>query len=163
MKKDRIAVLASIILFCCIMSSAFTQSPIPPTGKLAQQLTGEWRNQYLKIKLRSAKTDSVEVVEADTSNWEAKLQIKPIRTYFIKDGTYHSEYRNLKDSIFRKASGLWAIKGDTLVMTQTQPSHSVLKLHVQIDKQWATFHGMIDFDGEGKLNDEYFGVQKKFK
>jgi hypothetical protein len=162
MKKDKISI-GLFSLLCLVALVAFTQTPVPPNGKLAQQLTGEWRNQYLKIKIRNAKTGSVTIVEADSSNWEARLQIKPIRTHFIQDGTYRSEYRNLQDSVVRKASGLWAIKGDTLIMTQTKPSPGVLKLHVQIDKQLATFHGMIDFDGEGKLNDEYFGVQKKFK
>jgi hypothetical protein len=158
MKKDKITILTSVILFCCVASSALAQTT------LAQQLTGEWRNHYLKIKLHNAKSDRVIEMEADTSNWEAKLQIKPIRTHFIKDGTYYSEYRNLKDSIFRKVAGSWAItKGDTLVMTQTQPSPSVLKLYLKIDNQLATFSGMIDFDGEGITNDEYYGVQKKFK
>ena len=102
-------------------------------------------------------------MEADSSNWEAKLKIKPIRTHFIEDGAYYSDYRNLKDSTVRRPTGAWSLKGDSLTMTQLTPDKSVLKLQLKINNDQATFHGFIDFDGEGVTNDEYFGVQKKFK
>jgi len=131
---------------------------------IAKQLVGEWRNQYVKIGIASHTPGGKPMVmEADTSNWEARIGIKPIRTYFKADGSYYSEYRDLKDSIVRRPAGTWAIiKGDTLVMTQVKPQSSVLKLHISIVKNLATFHGLIDFDGDGKDNDEYYGVQKKF-
>ena len=102
-------------------------------------------------------------MEADSANWEAKLGIKPIRTHFMEDGTYHSEYLNSKDSIVRRPSGTWFIKGDSLTMTELTPEKSVLKVQLKINNDHATFSGLIDFDGEGILNDEYFGVQKRFK
>jgi len=48
-------------------------------------------------------------------------------------------------------------------MAQLTPDKSTLKVYVKINGDHATFHGMIDFDGEGVANAEYFGVQKKFK
>jgi hypothetical protein len=130
---------------------------------LHQQLIGEWRNQSIRIRLNIYdKAANPVVVEADSSSWEARLQIKPIRTHFKNDETYTSEYRNLKDSVIKTASGKWDIKGDSLTMNQLQPEKSTLKLHLSIIKNKATFSGIIDFDGNGKLDDEYFGVQKKF-
>ncbi|MES2108511.1 MAG: hypothetical protein V4577_07185 [Bacteroidota bacterium] len=129
---------------------------------LRSQLIGEWRNVYVKVNMHTKSKPAV-VMEADSSNWEKRLGIKPIRTHFLKDGTYYSEYRNLKDSTVRRPAGTWSLKGDSLSMTQLTPDKSILKLHLSITHDQATFHGMIDFDGEGVDNDEYFGIQKKFK
>lgn len=155
--------IPAIVFFAGITTICTAQTNTTPAGNIARQLTGEWRNQYVRIKVHNAKNDSVQTMEADTSNWEARLQMKPIRTHFLVDGTYYSEYRNLQDSIVMKASGVWTVKSDTLVMTQQKPYGNLMKLHVKIDKQLATFSGLIDFDGEGKPNDEYLGIQKKFK
>ena len=48
-------------------------------------------------------------------------------------------------------------------MTQLKPSKSILKLHVSISNNKATFSGIIDFEGDGIADDEYYGVQRKFK
>jgi len=129
---------------------------------LRSQLIGEWRNVYVKVSMHTKDKPAV-ITEADSSNWEKRLGIKPIRTHFLEDGTYYSEYRNLKDSVVRRPTGTWSLKGDSLSMIQLTPEKSVLKLHLTITNDHATFHGMIDFDGERINNDEYFGVQKKFK
>jgi hypothetical protein len=91
------------------------------------------------------------------------LGIKPIHTNFLANGTYHSEYYNLKDSIIKKAAGNWIIKGDSITMAQQTPSKTLYTYHVSISNGYETFHGIIDFDGEGIANDEYYGIQKKFK
>jgi hypothetical protein len=129
---------------------------------LSAQLVGEWRNVYVKIKVNSLKTGKINTIEADSSNWETRLGIKPIRTHFKNDGTYYSEYRNLKDSIVRMPAGTWFIKGDSLTMLQLKPDKSTLKVKVSIINNHATFSGMIDFDGDGMANDDYYGVQKKY-
>ena len=131
-------------------------------NNLSRQLIGEWRNVYVKIKANSIKTGKLNIMEADSSNWEARLGIKPIRTHFKSDGTYYSEYRNLKDSIVRMPSGTWFIKGDSLTMAQLKPGKSTLKVKVSIVVNHATFNGLIDFDGDGVANDDYYGIQKKF-
>ena len=132
-------------------------------GSLSSQLIGEWRNVYVKIIIHNKTKAGATTVEADSTNWEARLGIKPIRTQFMEDGTYYSEYRNKKDSLVRRPSGTWSITGDSLTMTQLKPDKSLLKVHVKIDNNHATFSGLIDFDGEGVWNDEYFGIQRKFK
>jgi hypothetical protein len=144
----------------CIALCGFTA--ITLQNNLSKQLIGEWRNVYVKIKANSIKTGKLNTMEADSSNWEARLGIKPIRTHFKSDGTYYSEYRNLKDSIVRMPSGTWFIKGDSLTMAQLKPDKSTLKVKVSIANNRATFNGMIDFDGDGVANDDYYGVQRKF-
>jgi hypothetical protein len=134
-----------------------------PSGSLASSLIGEWRNRYVRIRINTYhNSDSAVTMEADSTNWEARLHIKPIRTHYLADGSYYSEYRNGKDSIILRRSGVWMVAGDTLVMTQKIPKPSVLKLHLQIAQGVAIFSGLIDFDGDGKADDEYYGIQKKF-
>ena len=156
MKKNRLYLAAGLAICFIAFASASKNS------SLTLQLIGEWRNVYVKITLHN-KTKPIQTMEADSTNWEARLGIKPIRTHFIQDGTYYSEYLNGKDSIVRRPSGTWNIKGDSLTMTQVKPDQSVLKVQVKINGDHAAFSGLIDFDGEGVLNDEYFGIQKKFK
>ena len=101
-------------------------------------------------------------MEADSSNWEARLHIKPIRTYFREDGTYLSEYRNLRDSVIRTPSGIWTIEGDSLLMTELKPDTSRMKFQLHIENNIATFIGLIDFDGDGVSNELYYGRQRRF-
>lgn len=132
------------------------------SSDLKSELIGEWRNVYVKVIIHNKNKPAV-TMEADSSNWEARLKIKPIRTHFLDDGTYYSDYRNLKDSTVRRPAGTWSLKGDSLMMTQLTPDKSILTVQLKISNDHATFHGLIDFDGEGVNNDEYWGVQKKFK
>ncbi|MDP4150253.1 MAG: hypothetical protein Q8927_16050 [Bacteroidota bacterium] len=110
-----------------------------------------------------ANKDTTVSFEADSSNWEARLHIKPIRTHFLPDGSYYSEYRNVKDSLVQRPAGTWAVSGDSLTMSQSTPEAAVYILHVSIRNGIARFSGLIDFDGDGKRDDEYVGVQKKYR
>ena len=47
-------------------------------------------------------------------------------------------------------------------MNQLTPEKSTIKLKVSIKNNVATFSGIIDFNGDGKVDDDYFGTQKKF-
>lgn len=149
-------------LFTVICSIAISASG--QQNNLSRQLTGEWRNESLKIKINSFNnTDSTITSEAkNVAEWETTLHIRPIRTFFRSDGTYYSEYRTLSDSLFRRPSGTWSIKGDSIIINELLPEKAVFKLHVSIDSDIATFRGLIDFDGDGKADDEYFGTQRKF-
>lgn len=158
MKKNKnILLLIAGFMVCFIAITAFSKINRP-----AKPLIGEWRNVYVKVIMHNKAKPAV-TMEADSTNWEARLGIKPIRTHFMEDGTYYSEYRNTKDSLVRRPAGTWSLNGDSLTMAQVTPDKSTLKVQVKINGDHATFHGMIDFDGEGIANDEYFGVQKKFK
>jgi len=161
MKKNIAWGIITLSGLCLLIFASFSGSK-NFQNDLTKKLVGEWRNVYVKIVIKNAKTGSVATMEADSANWEKRLGIQPIRTHFKSDGSYYSEYRSLKDSVIKRNDGTWFIKGDSLTMAQTSPSKSVLKLHISIKNDHASFHGMIDFDGSGKLDDEYFGVQKKY-
>ena len=156
-KTKKALLLIAAFMACLVGFTSFSKS-----WRLQEPLIGEWRNVYVKIIIHNKAKPTV-TMEADSTNWETRLGIKPIRTHFMEDGSYYSEYRTTNDSLVRRPAGTWSIKGDSLAMAQLTPDKSTLTVHVKINGDHATFHGMIDFDGEGIANDEYFGVQKKFK
>ena len=158
MKKNKKALL----LIAGFMGGLVALTSFSKTGRSPSPLIGEWRNVYVKVIIHN-KTKPAAAMEADSTNWEARLRIKPIRTHFMEDGSYYSEYRTPNDSLVRRPAGKWSVKGDSLTMAQLTPDRSTLTVHVKINGDHASFHGMIDFDGEGVANDEYFGIQKKFK
>lgn len=130
-------------------------------------LVGTWYNTYMKIEMNSYKgKDTLNVLEVDDSNWEQKMGIKPIITYFKGNGTYNSEHRNLNDSIVYNPAGKWEINGDSLFMTDTFPEAGLnyrYKLLINEDhgKVTAEFWGTEDFDQDGKKDDTYYGMQRK--
>lgn len=159
----RKTLLSPTVVFATVLLTilcAFTLKPNVQPG-LGTQLIGEWRNLYVRIRL-NVHGPNRRVIEADSANWETRLRIKPIRTHFNADDTYYSEYRDLRDSIIRIPSGTWVVKGDSIIITQLKPEKSIMKLKVSINKDKATFSGLLDFDGDGKNDDEYFGIQRRF-
>ena len=159
-RRKNFACLIAGLAICFI---AFISASKTRQNSVSSQLIGEWRNVYVKIIIHKKGQPAATTMEADSTNWEARLGIKPIRTHFMENGTYYSEYRNKKDSLVRRPSGTWSVNGDSLTMTQLKPDQSLLKVKVKINNDHATFSGLIDFDGEGVWNDEYLGIQKKFK
>ena len=128
---------------------------------LSKKLVGEWRNIELQIRMNTFNnTDSVQYFEANEGNWEEKMKIKPIRTFFYANGTYHSEHRNLKDSIIFDPGGKWVIYGDSLIMTDTFPELGLrYSYKLEIRNSLARFWGREDCDRDGYADDEYYSAQ----
>lgn len=127
---------------------------------LADDLVGEWRNVYLNVTMPTVgNSDSTATTVCDSSNWEAMLHIKPIHTFFNKDGTYRSEYYTLSDSLFQKTAGTWHFSNDTLIMNES--NGVTYKLRTTIKNHLAEFDGVLDFDEDGKADDHYVGRQRK--
>ena len=132
-------------------------------SELSNQLIGEWHNTSLKITMNTYKnSDSAVVLEVNEQNWEEKMNIKPIKTFFRADNSYNSEHYSLKDSLIYNPSGKWAIEGDTLHMWDTFPNKGLrYKYKLNITHNKAEFRGIEDCDSDGKADDNYFGTQKR--
>ena len=137
---------------------------------LSGQLVGEWRNVYMKVEMYTYNnTDSLKTMEVTEANWEKILNIKTIRTLYKENGSYNSEHKNLQDSIIYNPAGKWSIVGDTLIMTDTFPKKGLnykYKLEIKenngVNKEIiAEFFGVEDFDQDGKIDDKYYGIQRK--
>lgn len=133
--------------------------------ELSERLLGEWRNSSLKIEMKTYKNkDTSFTFEVNENNWEAKMNIKPIRTIFRANRTYNSEHYALNDSLIYNPAGKWLILGDTLHMWDTFPNiDHTYKYKVNFKDDLVKFTGIEDCDGDGKEDDLYTGTQKKQK
>ncbi|MGZ3885104.1 MAG: hypothetical protein ACXVPQ_07670 [Bacteroidia bacterium] len=131
-------------------------------GDLRRQLIGEWRNVTLHVDVITANgTDKNTVWESNEGNWEERLHIKPIRTFFKDDNTFYSEYYNLKDSLIYRPTGKWDLKGNKLTFYYLKPKADTLYFTLSITNGIATFKGKLDWDEDGKKDDLYAGTQRK--
>jgi len=128
-------------------------------SELERAFVGEWQNVSMRIKVWSYnQSDTSFIVDINEDNWDLKMTVKPIITTVYEDGTYTSEFRNSFDSLIYQPKGTWLIDGDSLIMEDHQ---AVYRYQIFIDGDVAEFNSIIDWDGDGELDDEYFGVQKK--
>lgn len=101
--------------------------------------------------------------EVDRPQWEEKLKIKPIRSFFRADSTWNSAHYNLKDSLVYDPSGKWLIAQGKLTMLQLLPSVDTTIYNYNVRSDTATFEALVDWDMDGKKDDKYFGRQIKVK
>lgn len=129
--------------------------------QLEQELIGVWVNSSMKVWVNSYNnSDTSFFVDIDEDTWEMKMSIKPIVTTIRDDGTYSSEFRNSLDAVTYKPEGTWMLDGDSLIMEDHQ---AIYKYQVFIDGDVAEFKSLIDWDHDGKADDEYAGEQRKSK
>jgi len=146
------------ILFACNESSNTKKE----TDSSVKQLIGEWNNLSMKIEIQSKNnSDSNEVFEVNRPEWEKTLKIKPIQSFFKEDSSWNSAHYNLKDSLVYNPSGKWWIENNKLVMLQQLPFGDTTIYSFDIKKDTATFECMLDWDMDGKKDDNYSGKQIK--
>jgi hypothetical protein len=128
----------------------------------AKDLLGEWNNLSIKTEVHSKKnSDTDEIFEVNRPEWEEKLKIKPIRTFFRADSTWNSAHYNLNDSLVYNPSGRWWIEKGKLVMLQSFPYPDTTTYNLVLQKDTASFEATLDWDMDGKKDDHYFGRQVK--
>jgi len=157
--------LPCFVLCLFMISCSTTPDEIPENTELEKQLVGEWRNSSLKLIMNSfSNKDSTKIFEVKEGDWERKMKIQPIRTFYRGDGTYNSEHRTLRDSIIYNPAGRWAILGDTIIMRDTFPEPGLsYRYKIVIKGDVAEFTGMEDCDRDGKADDNYSGTQRRQK
>ncbi len=155
--KIKYAFVLAILVACNESSNTKKE-----TDSSAKQLIGEWNNLSMKVDIHSKNnSDSNEVFEVNRPEWEAKLKIKPVRTFFREDSSWNSAHYSLKDSLVYNPSGKWWIENDKLVMLQQLPSPDTTIYSLHIMKDTASFECMLDWDMDGKKDDNYSGKQIK--
>ena len=130
----------------------------------SNELIGEWNNLSIRINIQSKNNlDSSEVFEVNRPEWEDRLRIKPIRTFFRTDSTWNSAHYNLNDSLVYNPSGKWWLHAEKLVMLQDFPSPDTTTYSLSLKNDTASFETMLDWDMDGKKDDFYFGKQVRKK
>ena len=155
-------VIAISVLLSCNDNKGKEQSQPVDDTSTSQKLIGEWNNLYLNVKVDSKKnTAEQEELIVTREEWESKLKIKPIRTFFREDSTWNSAHYNLNDSLVYNPSGKWWVQGDSIVMLQTFPSPDTTLYFLTLKSDTASFESLLDWDGDGKKDDRYLGRQLK--
>ena len=161
--------LITLTAFSCASGQKEKQTPLIISAdtlfednylsQLEQDLIGVWVNESMRVWVRSYNhSDTSFIVDINEDNWDLKMTIKPITTSIYANGTYISEFRNSFDSLIYKPEGSWLLDGDTLIMEDRQATY---KYKVFIDGDRAEFKTILDWDGDGNADDEYFGIQRK--
>lgn len=150
-------------LLCLSILSLHCNEKIKKAGHgstSGQSLVGEWNNVYLKVEtISKSNGNENEVLEVRRDEWEARLKIKPIRSFFREDSTWNSAHYNLNDSLVYDPSGKWWTDADRLTMLQTKPSPDTTIYTFTVKGDTATFEALVDWDRDGKKDDRYFGKQ----
>jgi hypothetical protein len=148
-----------ILFFLMILTGCSTGNNTDKKS-LREELIGEWNNISMKVDtLSSNGRDSGVMLLVNRGEWEKKLQIKPIRTFFREDSTWNSAHYKLNDSLFFDPSGKWWTDGNKLIMQQQIPRPDTTIFAVIIKNDTASFEGIVDLDGDGTRTDKYFGEQ----
>ncbi len=150
--KEIVKILLFIIMGACSIAD---QENSEDAGKYsANDIVGSWCN--LSMKVTYLNSDSV--FNVPEGQWEEILRIKPIRTTYLKDSSFLSEYFKLDGSPLFTSSGTWYIKNDSLSLFS---NGSVSTYKFSMDKNIGRFVGIIDWNEDGIRNEIYDGKQKK--
>lgn len=126
---------------------------------ISDKLIGTWENTTLNVQTNTAQgqdTTIYLVIEAD--QWEEILNIKPIITTYLADGSFKSEYFGLDGESAGTEAGTWEIRNDSLVL-KSEGYDSVYKVIFKGEK--VRFISYLDWDQDGETDDLYDGWQMK--
>ena len=156
MNKIVIGFAVTMLIIGCKDQATQEKEKIIESG----ELIGEWNNLSIRINIQSKNnSDSGEIFEVNRPEWEERLKIKPIRTFFRADSTWNSAHYNLEDSLVYNPSGKWWLETGKLVMLQNFPAPDTTIYSPSIQSDTASFEAMLDWDMDGKKDDKYFGRQ----
>jgi hypothetical protein len=148
------------ILSTLLFPLSCTESP-PPTKitKWSGKLAGTWESSAFRVTINTANnSDSTYQDAISEDEWASRMKMKPIESYFQQDNKYIAEYRNLGDSLVRRHRGIWNIFGDSLVIIEPD---AIYQYTLSREGDRVLFKSMVDWDGDGKEDDEYIGIYKK--
>lgn len=159
--------MRNLLLFIAFLF-VFTNCGDTPPKKLAspqktlkEAIPGIWETISFKVTINSVEgmEDSTAIFEVTEEEWEKRLGIKPIRTYYELDNRFRSTYRAYgTDSIINETKGLWNVFGDTLMLIEPQVTYTY---NVELrDNGTGVFRSFLDWDGDEIPDDEYIGVQR---
>lgn len=161
-KKSLVAFLIAALLSACTDPAP---EPLQENKDLEKQVYGEWYSVALRLTMNSYNNQPGEKkFEVMPGEWEEKMNIRPISTFYKEDGTYNVAHYNFQDSLIYAPAGRWKIIGDTIILRDTFPVPGLTyhyKVTINVDE--LEFRGIEDSDGDGQADDNYFGVQRRKK
>lgn len=121
-------------------------------------ISGTWETVYLKVQLNTINnTDSALTIEANLSEFPAKLGIQSNIGTYNRDGTYEDSYI-MPDGRTQNTAGTWSSLGDTVLVEQQDPEFRLHKFRCELKGDTGIFTGPVDFDNDGQQDDDFYGV-----
>ncbi|MBO0321542.1 hypothetical protein J0X14_04465 [Muricauda sp. CAU 1633] len=152
--------ILTLFLLCVVVSckQAGDKKKVANNKVLAlnDQILGTWENVSMQIQFYT--NDSI--FNVPKGEWENILKIKPIKTTYLKDGSYESKYFDLNDSLLFAMKGKWKIQSDSLYLISTEGTNAY---KFDVSGSLATFTGILDWDGDSLAQELYKGVQKRLE
>jgi len=149
-------IAALLILGCALLAGCSKKSP------LEKSLVGRWENIGLHITVNTyMNTDSTVILDLTEDNLRNGFATKPFVTILRDDGTYLLEIRSKTDSLVNSSSGEWKVDADSLIMHQLKPGLATFTYHVRIFDGTAEFRTMVDYDRDGKVDDEILSRSRR--
>jgi hypothetical protein len=133
------------------------------SDSLKRYFVGEWVSQDLELRINSyGNTDSLHQVIANPDNWERVMEQLPIRTIFMADNRYRSEYRDLDSNLIDAFSGVFEVDQDSIVLHILKPKHDTRRhAWVSMNDSTCGFSSVYDADLDGVKDDEFFTIMRK--
>lgn len=153
-----VLILFTIIFLACQSGESPANEEVASKVDLKKALPGTWESISVTVNINTANnTDSSYVFEVKEENWESKLGLKPLRSYYDYDNKYRLEYRSLVDTVINIDRGIWNVFGDTLMLIEPKATYQYI---VKIENGFSEFRRIMDWDGDGEEDDEYLGIQR---
>lgn len=128
----------------------------------AGDLTGKWQSLSLDITviLPDNNVDSIGKLLVPEGEWEKIMAFKPIITEYLPDSSYVSTYYSLDGTMIMNRQGIWWIEGNSLFMTDGK---TLFSYKIKIESEKSVFESILDWDQDGREDDQYKGVLVKIK
>jgi hypothetical protein len=165
MKKIILIFLFPFIISACTNTGPYIKNiPIDSTANQYLQLTGKWKTVGLNVTMHTVhNTKHDSSISANESNWEQQTEMEPIIFEFNKNGTFATEYRDVLDSLQYRGTGIWRMKGMDSLLLYSSQSARTYTYTFKVRNDSAFFHTVLDFDDDGKADDEMLSIVQKVK
>lgn len=123
-------------------------------------MIGKWTTEKVRVKIISMNnTDADSTIIVSSEDFKQELGIYSNVGHYNADGTYEDVYYLDKDSVLMRTTGEWMMQGtDSIIVRQDEPTQREHRYFVKLKKDKGIFKGLVDWDGDGKQDDEFTGI-----
>lgn len=129
----------------------------PPALDISEALLGTWET--IEIEAISPTYQGLDTTIHQTikeADWGRLYGVRPARTVYTADGKLRRTYYNIRGQVTDVTNGLWRAQGtDSLLIIEP---NTTLNYRHELDGDRLTLTGIIDWDFDGELDDEYRAV-----
>lgn len=156
-KHNTMSFNTTLLLSIVVLFAACVTLPKP---SFKEELTGTWTTDKIRVKINTIRnTDKDSVVIVASKDFMEHLGIYANVGHYHTDGTFEDIYYARADSALMTTSGTWSTIGtDSMKIVTTKPITRTSIYKVKVKKDRGIFTGLVDWDGDGKEDDEFTGI-----